>query len=65
MVRNFAILAGTLLLAANSLHAADRDTQVRDDRKKLQADETWVYNDLDQGLALAKKQGKPLLIVFR
>ena len=25
----------------------------------------WVYDDIDQGYALAKKSNKPILVVFR
>lgn len=27
--------------------------------------EAWIYNDLDEGFAQARKTGKPLLVVFR
>jgi hypothetical protein len=43
-----------------------------DGKEKLRAalgdpdpDNLWVYDDLYRGIALAKKTGKPLLVVFR
>ena len=45
--------------------AGDRETKVRNDRKDVEADDYWIYNDLDRGIAEAKKTGKPLLVVFR
>ena len=38
------------------LKTALKDVEVRGD---------WVYDDLDAGLALAKKSGKPAFVVFR
>lgn len=43
----------------------DRETKVRNDKKNVEADDAWVYNDLDRGIAEAKTTGKPLLVVFR
>ena len=45
--------------------AADRDTQVRNDRRDVQALQTWIYNDLPKGFAEASRTGKPLLVVLR
>jgi len=38
---------------------------VRDDQKDVGADDRWVYNDLDKGIAEAKRLKKPILLVFR
>ena len=40
----------------DKLKAALKDVEVRGD---------WVYDDLDAGLAQAKKAGKPAFVVFR
>ena len=45
--------------------ANPRDVKVRADKKAFEGREDWIYNDLTQGVELAKATGKPLLIVFR
>lgn len=61
------VLVALLLLTSIPAHAAppDRDTKVRNDRTEKQADGYWVYNDLPAGLAAARQQNKPLLVVLR
>ncbi len=64
----FAAIAIATLFAVP--HAAlaqqpTRDALVRDDKDKRSADDCWVYNDLAVGLAQAKKDNKPLLVVLR
>jgi hypothetical protein len=54
-----------LLLAASTAFAQDRDTKVRNDRRAFQGSKDWVYNDLDEGLHVAKETGKPVMVVFR
>ena len=55
----------TLLISTAPLKAQDRDTKVRNDLKRVGADESWVYDDLETGLVIAKKANKPLLVTFR
>ena len=64
MTRSVAILTGLLLLTG-AAYAQERDTKVRNDRKKIQEKGLWIYNDLDKGFAEAKKTGRPMLVVFR
>lgn len=45
--------------------AQDRETKVRRDRKAVEESGFWIYNDLSQGFAEAKKTGKPLLVALR
>jgi serine protease Do len=45
--------------------AQTREEKVRNDRKKVEAIGLWIYNDLAKGFAEAKKNGKPMLVVFR
>ena len=45
--------------------AQDRETKVRNDKKNVEADDSWVYNDLPRGIEEARRTGKPLLVVFR
>jgi serine protease Do len=58
-------VAALLLFGVAPLGAQDRDTKVRNDREFVQELGGWVYNDLDAGLAEAKKTGKPLFVVIR
>lgn len=60
------LLSAIVLLTTLSLAlAVDRETKVRDDRKLLEKDDHWIYNDLPKAFAEAKRTGKPLLVVFR
>lgn len=45
--------------------AQDRDTKVRNDRKAVAGDDSWIYNDLARGVKLARDEKKPLLVVIR
>jgi hypothetical protein len=59
-----------LLLAVTFAVAADpppnpREKKVRDDKAKVEKDGFWIYNDLPAATALAKKEGKPLVVVLR
>jgi serine protease Do len=42
-----------------------REEKVRDDRKKVEADRFWIYNDLARGMAEAKETGRPLIVTLR
>ena len=66
MLRRLTLAASVILFSACPLSAGeDRTETVRKDKKELADDEFWIYNDLDEGIAEAKRSGKPLLIVFR
>src|SRR5438046_2096727 len=62
-----AILSITLSLAVTGLAAAQnpREEKVRGDKKKVEAEGFWIYNDLAKGFDEAKKTGKPLLVILR
>jgi serine protease Do len=64
---SFLILGVSLLLvwAASADAAEDRRAKVLNDRAEVQADGTWIYNDLAQGIAEAAKTRKPMLVIFR
>jgi serine protease Do len=63
---NRAFLAASLLFAVSGpVQAQDRDTKVRNDRQTFKASKDWVYNDLGEGVRVAKASGKPMLVVFR
>lgn len=62
------LLSLLVLLAAAGLASAQKPTReekVLGDRKKVEAEGFWIYNDLDKGFAEAKKSGKPMLVVMR
>src|SRR5262249_45255121 len=39
--------------------------KVADDRKKIEAEGFWIYNDMGKGFAEARKTGKPMLVILR
>jgi hypothetical protein len=43
----------------------DREGAVRNDRATMEKDDRWIYNDYAAGFAMARKTGKPLLVVLR
>ncbi len=43
----------------------EREEKVRNDRKKVEAEGFWIYNDFAKGVAEAKKSGKPMVVVLR
>jgi serine protease Do len=61
-------LLGALITGAAlppSQQKVDRETKVRDDKKKLAASGYWHYNDLPAAFAEAKTTGKPIVVVLR
>jgi hypothetical protein len=55
----------TLSLGAVPAPAQDRDTKVRNDRKAFADSKDWIYNDLAEGIRVARETHKPLMVVFR
>lgn len=43
----------------------DRETKVREDRRRVESDGKWIYDDLPRAFETAAKAGKPVLVVFR
>ncbi len=60
-----ACLVALAVPSASSAPPNQRETKVRNDKQKMEADDFWIYNDLDRGLSVAKREKKPLLVVFR
>lgn len=54
-----------LVFAASPIAAQDRDTKVRADRKAFQDSTDWIYNNLADGLKVARNEDKPVMVVFR
>ena len=55
----------SLALPVSLAVGQDRETKVRNDRRQLADDQSWLYNDLESGFAAARDSGRPLLIVLR
>lgn len=55
------------LLFCGTLFAAEetREDKVRADRKKVEAEGFWIYNDLPEAFARARQTNKPLMVVLR
>jgi hypothetical protein len=51
-------------LAQNSVPKT-REEKVRGDKAKVEADGFWIYNNLNRGIAEAKKTGQPIIVVLR
>lgn len=54
-----------LLLPLAVCDAQERELKVRGDKKRVEGDGYWIYNDLPTGIERAKESKKPLLVVFR
>jgi hypothetical protein len=55
----------SLLLALPAVGQNPREQKVRDDKKKVEAEGYWRYNDVPGALAEAKASGKPVVVVLR
>jgi hypothetical protein len=42
-----------------------REEKVRNDKKKIEEEGFWIYNDLEKGFVEAKKADKPMLVILR
>jgi hypothetical protein len=59
------LVAVAWLAASSPAVAQDRKTKIVNDRDAFKDSDLWTYNNLDAGIAQAKKTGKPLLVVLR
>ena len=59
------IAGAALVLVAALAVAGERDEKVKQDRADFRARDGWIYNDLDKGIAAAKRANKPLMVVIR
>jgi serine protease Do len=60
-----AILVVFILTTPLAAQNPTREQKVRDDKKKVEAEGYWVYNNLAKATADAKKTNKPLVVVMR
>lgn len=58
-------LAAAALAAVTLLLADQSPEEVRKALGDTEASDGWVYDDLPAGFAQARREGKPLFIVFR
>ena len=65
MARQFFLILAVLVTASGLPAAQNREEKVRNDRKRIEEQGFWIYNDLAAGFAAAKKSGKPLFVVLR
>ena len=69
MKRILLLSSVALLLSGVAAQAAEkkltRDQMVHKDRSDVQAIEEWIYNDLEQARAEARRSGKLMMVVFR
>ncbi|MCZ6787074.1 MAG: hypothetical protein O7E54_07900 [Planctomycetota bacterium] len=63
-MRKWWLGAGIVLAAAVAL-ANEREEKVRKDKSDFRGRKGWIYNDLPNARAAAKKSGKPLFVVIR
>ena len=65
-MRQHVVGVAALFLIAGAVQAQNaRDTAVHKDKEKLANDETWVYDNLESALVVARRTQRPLMIVFR
>lgn len=59
------ICCATLVLAFVAQAIADDDLRLRLKDTTAEQNDLWVYNDIQQAMNEAEKQGKPLFVTFR
>lgn len=62
-----AILMAFVVAPASSAQDVQKKRRdaVLNDKKQLDLDDYWVYDDFEKGRKEAEKTGKPMLVVFR
>ncbi|MCI0699566.1 MAG: PDZ domain-containing protein [Planctomycetia bacterium] len=58
-------LALPLFAPASTQPKPTREDKVRDDKKKVEADGFWIYNNLPKAFEQAKKDNKPIIVALR
>ena len=65
LIGRFGLIFLLALSSAAATFAQERENKVRNDRKVVEEEGYWIYNDLPKGIEEAKKTGKPLLVAIR
>lgn len=65
LCRRILLTWAILLIAPASGWAQSREEKVRRDRREIEAEGLWIYNDFTQAKAQARSSGKPILAVLR
>ncbi len=52
-------------IGPRTVSAQSRDEKVREDRRKVEGEGFWIYNDWPLALETARRNGKPILVVLR
>lgn len=53
------------LLLSTTVLAQTREEKVRGDKKKVESEGFWIYNDLPKAFKQARETGKPIVVVLR
>ncbi|MGB0578474.1 MAG: Trx7/PDZ domain-containing (seleno)protein [Limisphaerales bacterium] len=65
-MKKLILLAAILAITSASAETVkDREGAVRGDKKKMEGNARWIYNDIDAGFKAARESGKPLMVVLR
>lgn len=63
--RKIIAVLSVVLLWPELVSGQTREEKVRADKSKFETSTDWIYNDVEQGFAEAKRTGKPLLVTLR
>jgi hypothetical protein len=61
----FVAVVAVSFLALTTAHGQSREAKVREDRRRVEAEGFWIYNDLPRAFQEAATTGKPILVVLR
>lgn len=65
MLRCLFAVSSCLMLCSFAVWGQDRETKVRRDRERVEAEGYWIYGDLPKGMAEAKRTGRPVVVALR
>ena len=59
------VFALSFVCVSVGLGQNQREQAVREDRKNLARDTSWIYDDLERSIAEAKAKRKPIMVLIR
>ncbi len=65
MIRRFILSVISIAMLTNVVFSQTREQKVRNDKRTVEAQGYWIYNDLPRAFAEARKTGKPIVVVLR